>query len=116
MDSDRANWGGITNQDVAAASATAMNGYKVATLREGDEQIPVVARLRMTERAQLSDVQNLYVYASQGTQKVPLGLISSIEYGLETEKLPRRDQCRTVTSSAFPEEAMLSSEVLAPLM
>ena len=70
----------------------------------------------MTERAQLSDVQNLYVYASQGSQKVPLGLISTIEYGLETQKLQRRNQFRTVTVSAFPEEGVLASEVLGPLM
>ena len=30
------------------------------------EQIPVVARLRMEERAQLADTKNLYVYSSQG--------------------------------------------------
>ena len=116
IDSDKANLAGVTNLDVAVASATAMNGYKVATLREGNEQIPVVARLRMTERAQLSDVQNLYVYSSQGSQKVPLGLISTIEYGLETQKLQRRNQFRTITVSAFPEEGVLASEVLGPLM
>ncbi len=116
IDSDKANIAGVTNLDVAAASATAMNGYQVATLREGNEQIPVVARLRMTERAQLSDVQNLYVYAYQGSQKVPLGLISTIEYGLETQKLQRRNQFRTVTVSAFPDEGVLASEVLGPLM
>jgi multidrug efflux pump subunit AcrB len=116
IDSDKANIAGVTNLDVAAASATAMNGYQVATLREGNEQIPVVARLRMTERARLSDVQNLYVYAHQGAQKVPLGLISTIEYGLETQKLQRRNQFRTVTVSAFPEEGVLASEVLGPLM
>jgi multidrug efflux pump subunit AcrB len=116
IDSDKANLAGVTNLDVAVASATAINGYKVATLREGNEQIPVVARLRMTERAQLSDVQNLYVYSSQGSQKVPLGLISTIEYGLETQKLQRRNQFRTITVSAFPEEGVLASEVLGPLM
>src|SRR5262249_27940234 len=62
IDSDRANFAGVTNQDVAGASATAMNGVQVATLREGDKQIPVVARMRMEERAQLDDVQDLYVY------------------------------------------------------
>src|SRR5207247_1373124 len=83
IDSDKANIAGVTNLDVAAASATAMNGYQVATLREGNEQIPVVARLRMTERAQPSDVQHLYGYAYQGSQTVTLGLISTIECGVE---------------------------------
>src|SRR5262249_11056056 len=115
IDADKANIAGVTNLDVAAASLTAMNGYQVSTLREGDERIPVVARMRMEGRARLSDVQNLYVYSSQGTQKVPLQLISRIEYGLSTEKLQRRNQFRTITVSAFPADGSLPSEVLTPI-
>jgi multidrug efflux pump subunit AcrB len=58
----------------------------VTVLREGDKQIPIVARLRMEERAQLADVQNLYVYSMQGTQKAPLRQVSSVRYGMQTEK------------------------------
>ncbi len=112
IDSDRANLAGVTNFDVAASSATAMNGFQVATLREGDKEIPVVARLRMAERAQLSDVENLYVYSSQGPQKVPLGLVADLAYELKTEKLVRRGQFRTITVSAFPAEGALASQVL----
>ena len=111
-DSDKANLSGLTNLDVATASATAMTGFQVATLREGEDQIPVVARLRMDERAQLSDIRSLYVYARQGTQKVPLQSISSIVYDTQTEKLQRRNQFRTITISAFPEARVLPSEVL----
>jgi multidrug efflux pump len=115
IDADKANMSGLTNLDVAAASSTAMNGYQVSTLREGDEQIPIVARMKMEERAQLSDVQNLYVFSSQGSQKVPLQLVSSIDYGLSTEKVQRRNQFRAITVSAFPTEGRLSSEVLMPV-
>jgi multidrug efflux pump subunit AcrB len=115
-DSDKANLSGLTNYDVAAASASAMSGVPVATLREGDEQIPIVARLRMDERAQLADIRNLYVYSSQGAQKVPLQSISSIVYEMQTEKLQRRNQFRTVTISAFPRAGLLSSEVLSAAM
>src|SRR5262249_31169749 len=49
-DSDRANISGVTNLEVAGASATAMNGHELTVLREGDKQIPVVARMRADER------------------------------------------------------------------
>src|SRR5207237_3997096 len=62
IDSDRANLAGVTNLDVAMSSLSGISGMQVATLREGNKQIPVVTRLRMDERAQLSDLQNLYVY------------------------------------------------------
>jgi multidrug efflux pump subunit AcrB len=111
-DSDKANLSGLTNLDVAAASAAAMNGAKVATLRDGKDQIPVVARLRMEERAQLSDIQSLYVYAGQGEQKVPLQSISSIVYDMQTEKMQRRNQFRAISIGAFPAAGVLPSEVL----
>jgi multidrug efflux pump subunit AcrB len=109
---DRANLAGFTNLDVAAASTVAMVGSRVTTLREGDKQIPVMARLRMTERAQLADIQNLYVYSSQGVQKVPLRQVSSIDYDIRTEKLRRRNQFRTITVSTIPGAGTLASEVM----
>jgi multidrug efflux pump subunit AcrB len=112
-DPDRANLAGVTNYDVAAASSTAMSGYPLTKLREGDKQIPVVARLRMEERAQLADINNLYVYSSQGTERVPLGQVSSVEHGMQTEKLRRRNQFRTITVSCFPADGRLPSEVMS---
>jgi multidrug efflux pump subunit AcrB len=111
-DPDRANLAGVTNIDVAASSAAATSGMQVTTLREGDKQIPVVARLRMEERAQLGDLKDLYVYSSQGTQKVPLREVSSTEYSIQTEKLRSRNQFRTIIVAAMPAEGHLASEIM----
>jgi multidrug efflux pump subunit AcrB len=113
IDPDRANLAGITNADVAVSSTAAMSGYPVTTLREGDKQIPVVPRLRVGERAQLADIQNLYVYASQGSQKVPLRSISTIEHSLETERIVRLEHFPTISVRCFPADGKLASEVLA---
>jgi len=112
VDPDRANLAGVSNQDVASSSVVGMNGYELTVLREGDKQIPVVARLRLEERARLSDVESLYVYSSQGTQKVPLKQVSSIGYALETATLQRRNHFRTITVSCFPSEGVLPSEIM----
>ncbi|MGE5220239.1 MAG: efflux RND transporter permease subunit [Chloroflexota bacterium] len=112
IDSDRANLAGISNLDVAASSSAAMSGMPVNTLREGDKQIPIVARLRLEERAQLSDIQNLYIYSALSPNKVPLRTISSIHYDLETPKIARRDHFRTISVRAFPTAGSLPSEVL----
>jgi multidrug efflux pump subunit AcrB len=111
-DPDRANFAGVTNRDVAGSSAAAMSGVTVTVLREGDKQIPVVARLRMEERSQLGDIRNLYVYG-QGGQKVPLRSISHMEFSMRREVIRRRDQFRTITISAAPVEGVLASEVMA---
>jgi multidrug efflux pump subunit AcrB len=111
-DPDRANLAGVSNLDVAAAAAAGLSGSRVGVLRDRDKQIPIVAKLRMDERAQLDDVRSLYVYANNGTRKVPLEAVSSVAYGTKTEKLRRRGQFRTITVSAFPAEGYLPSEVL----
>jgi multidrug efflux pump subunit AcrB len=111
-DSERANTAGLTNYDVAMASQSAMSGHQVTTLREGDKQIPVVAKLRMEERAQLGDLKNLYVYSGQGSQKIHLRQVADLEYGMQTEKMRARNQFRTITVSAMPSEGRLPSEVM----
>jgi len=111
-DSERANNAGLTNYDVAMASQSAMSGHQVTTLREGDKQIPVVAKLRMEERAQLGDLKNLYVYSGKGSQKIHMRQIASIEYGMQTEKMRSRNQFRTITVSAMPADGRLASEVM----
>jgi len=113
IDADRASLAGIANPDVAASSTVAISGMSLTTLREGDKQIPLVGRLRLEERAQLSDLQNLYIYASQNSNKVPLLLISSLKQQMETPRIRRRDHFRTISVRAFPASGSLPSEVLS---
>lgn len=112
IDPDRANLAGVNNLDVAMSSAIAMNGRTVSSLREGDRQIPIVERLRVEERAQLADIQNLYVNSMRSAQKVPLGQVSRMAYRLETEKIRRLNQFRTLTVSCFPVAGVLPSVVV----
>ena len=58
---DRANLVGITNSDIAASTRAAISGTQVGTYKEGNKDIPIVARLRPQERGELSQVENLYV-------------------------------------------------------
>jgi multidrug efflux pump subunit AcrB len=112
IDPDKAALTGVTNQDVARSSATAMNGFQVTSLRQGRIQVPVFARLRMEERAGMEDIKNLYVSSADGASKVPLGQISTVSWGLETEKIARRNHFRTITVSCFTTPGVLTSEVI----
>jgi multidrug efflux pump subunit AcrB len=112
VDQDRANDAGVSNLDIAVASASAMNGAPLTTLREGDQRIPVVLRLRMEDRARLTDVQSLVISSLSGSGHAMLRQVSSVEYGMETEKIRRRDQFRTITVGAFPVPGALSTEVM----
>ncbi|HEY8925823.1 MAG TPA: efflux RND transporter permease subunit, partial [Polyangia bacterium] len=116
VDPDRANAAGVTNLDVSRSSAAALNGAQVGALYEGDHRIPIVSRLRASERQELGDVGNLYVYSSQDARaKVPLRQISDLGFEGAVAKILRRNHARTVTVGAFPSEGALPSEVLAEI-
>jgi multidrug efflux pump subunit AcrB len=112
IDPDKANLAGLTNRDIAGASSSAVDGTTLTTLREGDKQIQVVARLRTDEFAQLNDLESLYAYSSSGSQKIPLSQVARLGYSFSDEVIRRRNQFRTITVSAWPEEGHLASEVM----
>jgi multidrug efflux pump subunit AcrB len=111
VDPDRANIAGVTNQDVAQSSSAALSGTSVTTLRRGDQQIPVVSRLRASERASLSDLSSLYVYSSSSNNKVPLLEVSRIENILQTLRIRHLEHFRTISVQSFTRPNVLPSEV-----
>ena len=113
IDPDRASMAGLSNADVATSAAIGLNGVEFTRINEGDKSIPVIARLRMEERARLADLQNLYVYSVQGTERIPLRQIATLSTGMRPEKINRRNQFRTVTVGTYPREGVLPSQVLA---
>lgn len=113
---DRANLANITNADVSTSLDAALHGVTAGVLRDGDKQIPMIARMRMEERAQLSDLRSLYVFSSQGTTPVPLGQIANFSLQPVVPKIRRFDQYRTITIQCWPAEGHLPSEVLAAAM
>jgi multidrug efflux pump subunit AcrB len=115
IDPDRANVVGITNADVANSSAAAISGAPVGTFKEGDKSIPIVARLRPQDRAQLSQIKSLYVYSSRQDTRVPLLSVASVRNILETGRIRRREHFRTVSILCFPSPGVLASEVLGPI-
>jgi multidrug efflux pump subunit AcrB len=114
VDADRANFAGVTNLDVSRSSSSALNGSVVGEIYEGDHRLPIVTRLKASERERLSDLPNLYVYGASGG-RVPLRQIADLDYGATTAKILRRNHVRTITVGAFPVSGALPSQVLADI-
>lgn len=112
---DKANMSGVSNYDVASASVTGVTGSQVGVLRQADKLIPIVATLRMEERGQLGDLRSMYVYSSQSNVRVPITQVAEINYGLQTSRIARRNQFRTMTIGAFPVDGVLPSVVMNKL-
>jgi multidrug efflux pump len=114
VEADRANFAGVTNLDVAQSSSMALNGNTVGEIYEGDHRLPIVTRLKASERERLSDLPNLYVYGAAGA-RVPLRQIADLDYGGTTAKILRRNHVRTITVGAFPVSGALPSQVLSEI-
>jgi multidrug efflux pump subunit AcrB len=112
IDPDRANMAGITNADIAESASAGLSGARVGTLIDGDLRIPIVSRLFRSQRSDLSEVPDLYVYASSGAQKLPLSAVASHKLVFRTERIIRRDHFRTITVFGFPAAGVYASEVI----
>jgi len=108
---DRANLSGLTNYDVAQSADAAISGQQVTSLREGYDDIPVVARAEMEERARLADVGNLYAYSSQEQANVPLTQFATNKLQMQEGKIVRLEHFRTISVRAYPKAGSLASEV-----
>jgi multidrug efflux pump subunit AcrB len=115
IDPDRANLVGITNSDIAASTTAAISGTAVGTYKEGNKDIPIIARLRPQERGTLSQLENLYVNSSHDNVKVPLLSVAALKGIRETLRIRRREHFRTISILCFPEPRGLSSEILKPI-
>jgi multidrug efflux pump subunit AcrB len=116
VDPDRANLAHVTNVDVSDSVDAALHGITAGVLRDGDNQVPIVGRMRMEERAQLSDLSSLYVFSRQDAPPVPLDEVATISLDPVTPKIRRFDQYRTITVQCWPTEGHLPSEVIAAAM
>jgi multidrug efflux pump subunit AcrB len=116
VDADRANLAHVTNADVSDSIDAALHGVSAGVLRDGDKQISIVGRMRMEERAQLSDLHSMYIFSQQGTSPVPVDQVATISLEPVTSKTKRFDQYRTVTVQCWPAEGHLSSEVISAAM
>ena len=112
IENDRANMAGITNEDIAISTFTGINGTQVGTFREGDKQIPIVARLRLQQRARLSDLGSFYVYSMENGNKIPLMGVASTSREFETERIRRLEQFRTITVFSYPAPGYLSADIM----
>lgn len=115
IDSDRSAMSGLTHQDVASAVGTGLSGLPVSHLRERDELIDIVLRLRPSERSNLEDLYSLDVVNASTGVAMPLRQIASLERELVIPKIRRRDheRCITVRCDAVP--GVLPSEIVAEL-
>ncbi|TLG78530.1 efflux RND transporter permease subunit [Methylocystis sp. B8] len=96
IDQDRARLLGLTPQDVSNRLRLAISGVTIATLRDGIDQVEVVARAVPQERGDLSRIGDMVVYARDG-KAVTVSQVAKIVYDHEEPIFWRRNRDMSIT-------------------
>ena len=96
IDQDRARLLGLTPQDVSNRLRLAISGVTITTLRDGIDQVEVVARAIPQERGDLSRIGDMVIYARDG-KAVTVSQVAKIVYDHEEPIFWRRNRDMSIT-------------------
>jgi multidrug efflux pump subunit AcrB len=110
IDQDRARVLGLTPQDVANRLRMIISGVTVATLRDGIDQIDVVARATPEERGNLGRLKDIVLY-TRGGVAAPVSQVAKIVYEHEEPIFWRRNRNMAITVRAGVKDGLQAPDV-----
>ncbi|MDD3942647.1 MAG: efflux RND transporter permease subunit, partial [Sphaerochaetaceae bacterium] len=86
---------GLSMQAIAMEISNSVNGMTATQLKEGGTDTDVVVMLRKEDRADLADLEKLFVRNPMG-EKIPLSAFASVERSTGPVSINREDEMRAV--------------------
>ena len=115
VDQERARALGLTPEDMAATLQTLLTGTTVTTVRDGREQVDVVARAVPTERLALGRIEDLSILTRSGVP-VPLAQVAKVGFGHEDPILWRRNRDMAITVRSDIVDGVQAPDVTAQIL
>lgn len=103
---------GFTNQALALQTFSGFAGMPVMTIREGDNNVTVLARLDTTRRNSVSDISRIYVTSPATGKAVPFNQIAELKPTWKTGRIMHRSGIRVLTIESETDGSALASEIL----
>jgi multidrug efflux pump subunit AcrB len=104
IDRERANREGISTGQIGSEFRTAILGKEATKFRDGEDEIPVVVRLKEEQRSNINAVENLNItfrdMNSGKLRSVPMAAFADVTYTNTFGGIRRKDQERMVTISS----------------
>ncbi len=100
IDQQRAQFAGITSQDIATSLETVLVGFQTGEYRQEDKSIPIIMRSDKNQQQSLSSLETLNVYSQATGRNVPLLQVASIIPKWQYSRIKRYGLRRTVTVSS----------------
>ncbi|MBR9826692.1 MAG: efflux RND transporter permease subunit [Alphaproteobacteria bacterium] len=108
---ERAQTIGVTRENIANALVFATDGAQVGVFREGEDQIPIIARAPANERGDVNELIDRLVWSPSQEAYVPMNqVVSQFEAVYEDALIQRRDRVRTISVRANPLEGETAAE------
>lgn len=112
VDKERAALLGLSTFMIGQLVKASVNGIKIASYREGQDEFDITARLPEVQRSNLQDILRLRVPDIQGTP-VPLTSVARIERTSGLSSIKHIDQKRVVSVSANVAQGYNAQQLLA---
>jgi len=103
---------GFTTSAVSQMLYTAINGYRVSVMYEGDNEVDIVLRLKDKYRRTTDDLENIYIQSPVTGASVPLRQIAGLKPEWHTGRILHRNGIRTITVESETRDGVLPSELL----
>jgi multidrug efflux pump subunit AcrB len=105
IDRDRANREGISTAQIGGEFRTAILGKEATKFKDGEDEIPVMIRLREDQRSNINSVENLNITFRDMNmggvlRSVPMASLADVKYTTTYGGIRRLDQSRIVTISS----------------
>ena len=113
IDQNKAQYAGITNQDIATSLRTVLDGFQTGEFRENDKSIPIIMLSDTGKQQTLSSLETLNVYGQNTGKSVPLLQVAKIIPQWQYSKIKRLDLTKTINISSELTEEGNASEITA---
>ncbi len=114
IDQDRATLLGLTPLDIATRLKMLLSGVTVTTLRDGVDQVDVIARAAASERGDLGRLGDMVIY-SDGGLPIQVSQIAKMEYLHEEPIFWRRNRDLAITVRADVKDGAQAPDVTSRL-
>lgn len=109
---ERAQFAGISNQDIAISLETFLKGRETGQFREGDKSIPIIMTDKSSRELTIERLEGMNVHSQTTGNSVPLSQIAGLDIQWQSTKILRRHQLKTVTAISGLEPGYTAASIV----
>ena len=117
IDRSKANKYGISTAYIGMVIRNALYGEEVSKFREGEDEYPIMVRLKKNYRDNISTIMNMHmvVPGNNGVRSIPISAVANVYPSTSYGGIIRKDFDRVITLSSNVLDGYNANEIIAQL-